>query len=551
MKTTTKILTVVLIIIILVATGAAAYIYVQNTKTSTQSNPTPTPSPTPIINATETTSGQTYGVGLSGNVTVSQISNVTITPDQAATLTTVSFNITGQSGTTGFSNMTIPKTSIVYGTTPAVYIDGQQAQDQGYTEDATNFYVWYTTHFSTHQIVITFTSSQTASPTPSSTSTPTAIPTPTPSPSPTPTHSPTTLTVATTTSLHDTGLEDNGTGNIKAAFQAQYPWITVNFVALGTGDAIKKAQAGDADMILVHSPSQEVSFLTGGYGVDRKIVAFNFFVIVGPANDPAGISGMTNVNQALVKLYTAAQTNSQVIWVTRNDGSGTATAESNLWKAAGYTYAQLITNTTWFKSTGSGMGASLQVADQLNGYILSDMGTYLAYSSPSSIQPIQLKIEIQAQQALLNVYSAIIDNPQNANLTGTNFNAAMTFVNYLVSDVGQQLIANYGVSTYNQPLFNPFVPLVSGTAPNATLLSWIQSYAYINSTNQINANGTECPQLYRYNAGNLYAPSYDALANMNLSPSISIENYYSTDSQQLMLAQPSTYSQSGGKLNKE
>jgi tungstate transport system substrate-binding protein len=362
------------------------------------------------------------------------------------------------------------------------------------------------------------------------------------------------LTVATTTSLHDTGLEDNGTGNIKAAFQAQYPWITVNFVALGTGDAIKKAQAGDADMILVHSPSQEVSFLTGGYGVDRKIIAYNFFVIVGPANDPAGIRGMTNVNQALTKLYTAAQTNSQVQWFTRNDGSGTTTAESNLWKAAGYTYTTLVQNTTWFHSTGQGMGQTLLIANNgigggAPGYCLSDTGTYLAYYDPGNIQ---LKIEIQAQQALLNVYSAIIDNPQNANLTGINFNAALTFVNYLVSDVGQQLIANYGVSTYNQSLFNPFVPLVSGTQANATLLSWIQSYAYINSTNAINANGTECPPQYRYNAGNLYASSYDTqLANMNLSPSISFANYYSADSPQLMLAQPSTYSQSGGKLNKE
>jgi tungstate transport system substrate-binding protein len=378
---------------------------------------------------------------------------------------------------------------------------------------------------------------------------------------PAPTPTPTTLTVSTTTSLHDTGLEDTGingntTGTIKAAFEAKYPWITVNFLAQGTGAAIATAQRGDADMILVHSPSQEVSFLTGGYGVDRKIIAYNFFVIVGPANDPAGISGMTNVSQALIKLYTAAQTNSQVQWFTRNDGSGTATAESNLWKAAGYSYATLVQNTTWFHSTGLGMGITLQEASNgigggAQGYCLSDTGTYLAYSSPSNVQPITLKIEIQAQQALLNVYSAIIDNPQNANLTSINFNAALTFVNYLVSDECQQLIANYGVSTYGQQLFSSFIPLVSGTAPNATLLGWVQSYAYINSTNAINANGTECPATYRYNAGNLYSPSYDALANMNLSASISLPNYYSTDSQQLTLAQPPTYSQTNVKINKE
>ena len=143
------------------------------------------------------------------------------------------------------------------------------------------------------------TAAPTTSPTPTSTASPSQTMSPTNSPSSTFMPSPTTLTVATTTSLHDTGLEDNGTGNIKDAFQAAYPWITINFVALGTGAAITRAETGDADMILVHSPSQELPFLTGGYGVDRKIVAYNFFVIVGPANDPAGISGMTNVSLAL------------------------------------------------------------------------------------------------------------------------------------------------------------------------------------------------------------------------------------------------------------
>jgi len=370
---------------------------------------------------------------------------------------------------------------------------------------------------------------------------------------PTPTPAPTTLTVATTTSLHDTGLEDSpGTGDIKTAFEAKYPWITVNFVALGTGTAIAQAQRGDADMILVHSPSQELSFLTGGYGVDRKIIAYNFFAIIGPANDPAGINGMTNVSQALTKLYNAAQTNSQVQWITRNDGSGTATAEQNLWKAAGFTYSQLLLQTSWFHSTGQGMGQSLLVANNgigggAPGYILSDMGTYLAYYDPGNIQ---LKIQIQAQQALLNVYSVIIDNPQNANLTATNFNAALTFVSYLVSDEGQQLLANYGVPTYGQQLFYPFVPLASGTAPNATLLSWVQSYAYINSTNQINANENECPAAFRYNAGTLYSPSYDTLSAQNLSVQISLPNYYSTDQQQPMIAPPSTYCQSSVKTNK-
>jgi hypothetical protein len=175
----------------------------------------------------------------------------------------------------------------------------------------------------------------------------------------------------------------------------------------------------------------------------------------------------------------------------------------------------------------------------LDGYILADQGTYLAYSNAGNIQ---LEVTIQAQQPLLNVYSAIIDNPQNANLTNTNFDAAKTFISYLVSNEGQQLMANYGVSTYGQQLFSPFVPLASGTAANATLLSWIQNYAYI--------NGTECPDAYRYNAGDLYSPSYDALANSNLAASISLPDYHSTDNQQVTIAAPLTQAQNNAKLNK-
>ncbi len=417
---------------------------------------------------------------------------------------------------------------------------------------------------------ITPTPSPTASPTPTTSPTPTASPTasPSPSPSPSPTPTPTTLTVATTTSLYQTGLEDqkeilaNGTvlkDDIKDSFQAQYPWITVNFIAAGTGIAIADAQSGSADMLLVHSPSQELPFLTGGYGVDRKIIAYNFFVIVGPASDPAHINGETNVTKAMIEIYNAAQNNSaqpankQVLWFSRNDASGTNTKEISLWTAAGINYNQLVSgNSSWFKSTNTGMGPTLLAANyygSIGGYTLSDTGTYYAYYDRGDIQS---QIQIQAQQSLLNVYSAIIDNPQNANLANTNFNASMTFVNWLVSNAGQQVISNYGVASYNMTLFNPFVPLANNPTSNSTLYGWIQSYAFINAVPAINANGTECPPQFRYNAGTLYSPTYDVqLANMNLSPSVSYANYYVTDSPQPMLAQPSTYNQSGGKLNKE
>jgi hypothetical protein len=178
----------------------------------------------------------------------------------------------------------------------------------------------------------------------------------------------------------------------------------------------------------------------------------------------------------------------------------------------------------------------------IGGYTLSDTGTYLAYSTRGDIQ---LKIEIQAQQALLNVYSAIIDNPQT--ITSTNFNAALTFVSYLASNEGQQIIGNYGVTSYNQSLFTPFVPLATGTASNETLLGWIKSYAYMNSTPAISASGTECPPQYRYNAGDLYSASYDTVtvANTNLIASVSTTVNYNNDKQKTQLL---TYSQTNAKI---
>jgi tungstate transport system substrate-binding protein len=295
-------------------------------------------------------------------------------------------------------------------------------------------------------------------------------------------------------------------------------------------------------MLLVHSPSQELTYLNGGYGIDRKIVAYNYFVIVGPASDPAQIAGLTNVSQALVNIYNAAQVSgSNVLWFSRNDASGTNTKEMALWKAAGFNYAQLTNtamNGTWFKSTGTGMGQTLLATNyygSIGGYTISDTGTFLAYSTRGDIQ---LKMLVQGQQALLNVYSAIIDNKLNPNLTSTNFDASLLFVNYLVSSDGQQLIGNYGVTLYNQSLFTPFVPLVSGVVSNDTVLGWIKSYAYMSSDTvpAISASGTECPPQYRYQAGNLYSATYDLVANTTKQLSTSLPNYAVAEGQKITSA---------------
>jgi tungstate transport system substrate-binding protein len=295
---------------------------------------------------------------------------------------------------------------------------------------------------------------------------------------------------------------------VKTAFQAKYPWITINFLAQGTGAAIATATRGDADMIMVHDPTQEKTFMTNGYGVDRKIIASNFFIIAGPANDPANVTGMAPLD-AMKTIKTLGE-QGKAIWISRGDGSGTNSKEKNLWAAAGINWTQIRT-ASWYKETGQGMTPTLLVAYQLNGYTLSDTASYLTNQKNGNIN---MKIVVQANKDLLNVYSIIIDNPQNTNLTNTNFAASMLFAQYMVSDDGQNLLATYGTSTFGAPLFAPFVPLALNPATNATLLGWIQDYAYI--------NGTECPAAYRYNAGNLYSAPYDALPSPSPAATASV-----------------------------
>ncbi len=350
------------------------------------------------------------------------------------------------------------------------------------------------------------TQAPTQTPTPTNTPAPTVNPTPTPAPTPTPMPSPITLTVSSTTSLYETGVENDV---IKPAFQAKYPWITLNFLAQGTGAAIQTAMRGDADMIMVHDPAQEKTFMANGYGVNRKIIAYNFFIIVGPANDPANLTGMAPID-AMKKIYQLGQSG-QAIWVSRGDGSGTNSKEKNLWAAAGINWTQIRTQTSWYKETGQGMTSTLIVANYLGGYTLADTASYLTNIKAKNIQS---TIVVQGHKDLLNVYSVIADNPQNANLTSTHFDASMLFIQYMVSDEGQQLLANYGMTNFGQSLFSPFVPLASNPSLNSTLLGWIQNYAYIP------ANVTECPSAYRYNAGNLYSASYDTLASTSSTATI-------------------------------
>ena len=306
------------------------------------------------------------------------------------------------------------------------------------------------------------------------------------------------MIVSTTTSLYETGFLDV----IKTSFEARYPDMNVSFISQGTGLAIQTAMRGDADMILVHAPSSEYLFLNGSYGVNRKILAYNFFIIVGPQQDPAGIMGKPVADS--LKQIRAAGLNGTAVWISRGDNSGTYTKEVSLWKSVGLDVKQLRTE-KWYLEAGSGMTATLQLANEKRAYTLSDMGTYLQNFNNHNIDLAQI---IGASKSLLNVYSAIADNPNNSNMTKTNFAGAMQLIRYLVSDEGQQLFANYGVSNYGQPLFQPYIPLLMSQS-NQTLLGWIKAYAFL--------QGSECPPQFRYQADDLYPPTQGAAPQLSVS----------------------------------
>jgi tungstate transport system substrate-binding protein len=294
------------------------------------------------------------------------------------------------------------------------------------------------------------------------------------------------LVVATTTSLFDTGLLDK----IETQFEAQHN-IDLYFVSVGTGIAIEFAKRGDADMVLVHSPSTELAFLEDGYGVNRKIIAYNFFEIVGPESDPAGMGGLSPA-EALSRIVSSGR-ESTAMWVSRGDSSGTHSKEKELWKNAGFNWTQIRDETSWFIETGSGMGNTLKTANQLNAYTLSDIGTFLSYSNANPNLIPNLKELVTQGQELLNVYSAIAVS-QEAH-PRANLDAVTTFTKYLMSDEGQRLIEEYGKDDYGQSLFHAAVDLLrNDTEP--TIAQMIRDYAFF--------DGSECPTQYRYGYPELY-----------------------------------------------
>jgi tungstate transport system substrate-binding protein len=304
------------------------------------------------------------------------------------------------------------------------------------------------------------------------------------------------LFISTTTSLYDTGLLDA----IETDYESTHI-VDLQITAVGTGIAIQQAKNGDADVVLVHAPSVELDFLEGGYGVNRKIIAYNFFTIVGPAYDPAGIAGKT-ATEALDSIVAYGQnledqSGQTQIWMTRGDNSGTNSKEKSLWTAAGYDYDDLLATEPWFASTGQGMGATLNIANQKNAYTLSDIGTYLKFNADGSIDLASLIVQ---EQSLLNVYSVMAVNTETVQANQTihsqiNFNNAMNFIEYLILPSTQQMINDFGVDTYETNLFYEAVQPLQDNSPQP-LVGWIESYAFF--------EGSECPTQYRNGYAHLY-----------------------------------------------
>jgi tungstate transport system substrate-binding protein len=246
------------------------------------------------------------------------------------------------------------------------------------------------------------------------------------------------LRVATTTSLYDTGLW----GYLEPMFEEEYG-VELDVMYAGTGKAIEYGRRGDVDIITVHSKTDEEQFIADGYGVERVPFAYNYFLIVGPESDPAGIKDLTP-EDAFKKLMNTGSGS----FVSRGDDSGTHSKEKAIWKGAGYEYGEVQDAGAWYIEAGTGMGATLMMASEKEAYTLTDMGTYLAYKGKLELVPIVDKGDI-----LLNVYSAIAVNPENVPVK--NIEMATNLINFLTSPEIQELIGDYGVDEYGMQLFTP------------------------------------------------------------------------------------------------
>jgi len=273
--------------------------------------------------------------------------------------------------------------------------------------------------------------------------------------------SPEVLRIATTTSLYDTGLWDA----LEDLFEPKYS-ADLQVTAKGTGAALALGMSGDVDAVTVHDPVQEAAFIGDGYaatvqsfGVERVTWAYNYFIIVGPESDPADIgslAGSLAPEQAFQKIQQEGTLDPEAIrFVSRGDNSGTHGKEEAIWASAEYDYTEDIQGDGaaigWYVEAGTGMGATLEMADELMAYTLTDKGTFLAYQGDLDLVPL-----VHEGDIMLNVYAVMICK------NGYHPEMANSLVDFLRSEAIQALIAGFRVAEYGEPLFYPYDPEICG-----------------------------------------------------------------------------------------
>lgn len=242
------------------------------------------------------------------------------------------------------------------------------------------------------------------------------------------------IILQSTTSTANSGLYDY----VLPKFQEK-SGVQVNVVAVGTGQAIKNAKNGDGDVLLVHAKPAEEKFVAEGYGVERFDVMYNDFIIVGPPSDPAKISGSNNAVESLKKIAAA-----EAKFASRGDNSGTHKKEKRLWKAA--EIDQTAASGTWYRETGSGMGATLNAAVGMGAYAMTDRGTWISFKNKGDY-----KIVVEGDDNLFNQYGIMLVNPEKH--AKVKAKAGQAFINWILSKEGQDAIASYKLG--GEQLFFP------------------------------------------------------------------------------------------------
>ena len=243
-----------------------------------------------------------------------------------------------------------------------------------------------------------------------------------------------TVILATTTSTQDSGLLDV----LLPIFEKNTSYF-VKTIAVGSGQAMAMGQKGEADVLLVHSPDAEKKFVAEGYGINRRLVMHNDYIIVGPPEDSAKIKGIKSASEAFKKMAT-----SNALFLSRGDNSGTHSKEKAIWKATGLNPEK----EKWYQQTGLGMGQTLSVTAEKKGYTLADRGTYLALK-----KNLGLDILVEGDAILLNIYHVIEVNP--AKWPKANSPGAKAFADFMVAKETQGIIKTFGIDKFGSPLFFP------------------------------------------------------------------------------------------------